>query len=273
MSSWTRPFAVLVVIALALGACGGGSSQSPSSQGTGSPAASGAPASAAPASAAPAPSEGAATAAPTTNAQGPNIGGAAAALANLDSYHLKTVMKMKGMTDSLFSAFGDGMEMEGTIIFRPTQAADIAISMGTEAQKLAMGYRLIGDKAWISLGDTWTETSAADAQKTLDGFAPEKMLGSFAGMPGLTAVGDETRNGVETVHYSASGDAIGSAIGDSIGLPGADWTVDFWVAKDAGYAVGYAIAGKNATGSFDMTLDVSDINSPSNSVEPPPAGG
>ena len=268
MSSWTRPFAVLAVIALALGACGGGSSQPPSSQGAGSPAASGAPA-----SVAPAPSDGAATAAPTTTAQGPDISGAAAALADLDSYHLKTVMKMKGMEDSLFSAFGDGMEMEGTIIFRPTPAADLAISMGTTAQKLVMGYRLIGDKAWVSLGDTWTETSADDAQTTLDSFAPEKMLGSFSGMPGLTAVGEETRNGVETVHYSASGDAIGAAIGNSLGLPGAAWTVDFWVAKDAGYAVGYAIVGKNDTGSFEMTLDVSDINSPSNSVEPPPAGG
>jgi hypothetical protein len=263
MSTWTRPLAVVAALALALAACGGASSPAPSTGGSPAPVTSEAPAA----------SGEAPTVAPTSGAQGPNISGAAAALADLDSYHLKTVMKMKGMEDSLFSAFGDGMEMEGTIIFRPTQAADLAISMGTEAQKLTMGYRLIGDKAWVSLGDSWTETSAADAQKTLDSFAPEKMLGSFSGTPGLTAVGDETRNGVETVHYSASGDAIGAAIGSSLGLPGADWTVDFWVAKDAGYAVGYAISGKNATGSFDMTLDVSDINSPSNTVEPPPAGG
>ena len=266
MSSWTRPLAGLAALALALAACGGSASQPPSTQGTGSPVASEAPASQAPSSEAPA------SAAPTDAGQGPDISGAAAALADLDSYHLNMVMKMTGMEDSLFSAFGDGMKMDGTIIFRPTQAADLSISMGTEAQKLVMGYRLIGDKAWVSLGDSWMETTADDAQQTIDSFAPEKMLGSFSGMSGLTAVGDETRNGVETVHYSASGNAIGDAIGESLGLPGADWTVDFWVAKDAGYAVGYAVEGKSATGSFEMTLDVSDITSPSHAVEPPPAG-
>lgn len=262
MSSRARSLAGLAIIALVVGACGGGASASPSTAGSSAPGASSAPAA----------SDAPATAAPTSAGQGPDLGGAAAALADLDSYHLKTVMTMKGMEDSLFAAFGDGLEMEGTIVFKPEQAADLTISMGTAAQKLEMGYRLLGDKAWISLGgDTWTETAAADAKTTIEGFAPAKLLGSFSGMTGLTAVGDESKNGVDTVHYQASGSAVGEAVGNSIGLPGADWTVDLWVAKDAGYAVGYAIVGTSDAGSFGMTLDVSDINSPSNIVEAPPA--
>jgi hypothetical protein len=37
--------------------------------------------------------------------------------------------------------------------------------------------------------------------------------------------------------------------------------------------VSYAIVGEGSSGSFEMTLDVTDINSPANVVEPPPAGG
>ncbi len=267
MSSWTRALAGLAALAIAIAACGGAASQAPSPGQSGAPVTSAAPGTAAPSDAGP--TAAVPSAAPTAGGQVPNISGAAAGLAGLDSYHLRTVMKMQGLTDSMFSMFGDGLLMEGTIVFRPTRAADITISMGKEAQKLEMGYRLLGEKAWVSLGGAWTESTAADAQKTIDSFAADKMLGSFAGVSGLTAVGEETKNGVATVHYSAPADVVGTALGSSIGLPGATWSMDFWVAKDAGYAVSYAVIGKSASGSFEMTLDVSDINSPANKVEAP----
>jgi len=264
MSSWSRPFTALAALALALAACGGAASPAPPAGGTSAP---GTPAAAA--SAAPAPSDAAPTVAPSAAGQGPDVAGAASALADLDSYHLKIGMKMEGLENSTFSMFGDGLEMEGTMIVRPTQAADIAISMGAEGQKTEMGYRLVGDQAWVRIGDSWMESSAADAQSTIDSFAADKMLGSFSGVSGMTAVGDETKNGIETTHYSASADAVGRALGSSIGLPDATWSMDFWVAKDAGYAVAYAVEGKGASGSFEMTLDVTDINNPANAVEKP----
>jgi hypothetical protein len=226
----------------------------------------------APATPTPAQSIVPATAAPTAGGAGPDVGGAAAALSDLDSYHLRTVMKMQGLEESLFSAFGDGLEMEGTIIFRPTRAADITMSMAVEGQKTDLGYRVIGDQAWISLGGSWMETPAEDAASVIDSLAADKMLGSFSGVSGLAPVGEETRNGVATVHYAASGASLSGILGSSTGLPNATWTVAFWVAKDAGYAVGYAVVGKSADGSFEMTLDITDINSPANKVEPPPAG-
>ncbi len=173
----------------------------------------------------------------------------------------------------MFAAFGDGLTMEGVVIFEPVRAADMTMSMGTAEQTLDVGYRVIGDKAWVSLGSGWIETPAEDAQKTIDSLAPDKMLGSFSGLTGLTPVGEETKNGVETVHYTASGEELGASMGSALGLPDATWTVDFWVAKDGGYAVSYAIVGESANGSFEMTLDVTDINDPANAVEPPPAGG
>jgi hypothetical protein len=263
MTSWTRPLAGLAALSLVLAACGGSASPAPATGGTSAPSTS------APSTGAPAPSEVAPTIAPTTGSEGPDLAGAAAALSGLDSYHLRTVMKMQGLKDSIFSFFGDGLEMEGTIIFRPTRAADISISMGTEAQKTIMGYRLIGDEAWISLGDSWMASTAEDAQSTIDSFAPDKMLGSFAGVSGLAAVGEETKNGVATIHYTAPGDVIAASLGNSIGLTDATWSMDLWVAKDAGYAVGYAVVGKGASGSFEMTLDVSRINDPGNNVEKP----
>jgi len=269
MSRSTRPLVGLAALALLVSACGGAASPAPPVDGSQVPVSSEEPVS----SEAPMSSDAPPTVAPTAGGMGPDVAGAAAALAELDSYHLRITMTMQGIEDGLFSMFGDGMAMEGTIIFRPTPAADIAISMGVEGQKLDMKYRLIDDKAWVSLGGSWMESTAEDAQSTIDSFAPDKMLGSFSGVGGLAAVGEESRNGVETVHYVASADAVGQSLGSSIGLPDATWSMDFWVAKDAGYAVSYAVLGEGAGGSFGMTLDVTDINSPANTVEAPTVGG
>ncbi len=264
MSRCTRPLVGLAALVIAIAACGGGASPAAPTTSSTAPGATDAPATSEPAS----------TVAPTEDAAaGPDIGGAAAALADLNSYHLAITMTMQGLESSMFAAFGDGLTMEGTVIFEPVKAADMTMSMGTAEQKLDVGYRVIGDKAWVSLGTGWIETPAEDAQKTIDSLAPEKMLGSFSGLTGLTPVGEETKNGVETVHYTASGEELGAMMGSSLGLPDAEWTVDFWVAKDGGYAVSYAIVGTGSNGSFEMTLDVTEINNPANAVEPPPAGG
>ncbi len=266
MSSKGRLLAAFATLSLAFAACGGTASPAAETPGSTAPAASSAPSSSDPA---PVTTPAAVATAGTTGA---DISGAATALADLDSYHLLITMKTQGLDEGAFAMFGDGMEMEGTIIFRPTKAADMSISMGAAAQKLAMKYRVIGDKAWVSMGDSWMESPEADAQSMIDSFSADQMLGSFGGVGGLTAVGDETKNGVATTHYTAAADAVGQAVGSSIGLADAKWSMDFWVAKEGGYAVSYAIAGKNASGSFEMNLDVTDINSASNVVEVPTVG-
>lgn len=263
MSRCTRPLVGLAALVLAIAACGGGASPAAPEASSAAPAPTNVPAT----------SDAPPTVAPTDDAAaGPDIAGAAAALADLDSYHLAINMSMQGLEDSLFSMFGDGLVMEGTVIFRPVKAADITMSMGPADEKLEIGYRLIGDQAWVSLGSGWIESPAEDAQQSIDSLAPDKMLGSFSGLTGLTPVGEEAKNGVETIHYTASGEELGAMIGSSLGLPDSEWTVDFWVAKDGGYAVSYSVVGEGSGGSFEMTLDVTDINNPANAVEPPPAG-
>jgi hypothetical protein len=263
MIKWSRPLVGLATLVLIAAACGGGASGSPAATAEGSapPAATDAPATGAPS----------ATETPAAGGDGPDVAGAAAALADLESYDLKITMRMEGVEESMFAAFGDGLTMEGTVIFKPVRAADITMSMGTADQPMDIGYKVIGDQAWVSLGDAWIETPADDAQQTIDSLAPEKLVTGFGTIPGLDTVGDETRNGVATTHYRASGDDLAAMLGDTLGLTDATWTVDFWVAKDGGYAVGYSVTGQGTTGLFEMTLDVSGINDPSNAVEPPPA--
>ncbi len=258
MSSWTRTLAWLALLALAVAACGGGATSAPTSDGSAPPVASAAPS-----------ASGSPSTAPTSGDQGPDLAGAAAALGGLDSYRLRTVMTMEGLEESAFSLFGDGMEMEGTIIFRPTRAADISFAMGPEGQKTEMGYRLVGDAAWIRIGESWMVSTAQEAQSMIDSFAPDKLLGSFGGVSGLVSVGDESKNGIATTHYTAPGDAVGQAMGSAIGLAGATWTMDLWVANEAGYVVSYSVAGRGASGSFEMTFDISAINDPANTVQKP----
>lgn len=266
MSRWIRPLAGLAVLAIAVAACGGSASQAPSTPG--SSAAPGATATA------PAATDAAVTPAPSTAEGAPNITTGAAALADLDSYKMKITMAMAGLESSLFSAFGDGMTLDSTIVMKPTKAADMKVSMGKADQKLEVGYRLIGDKAWINLGgDSWMESTAADAEKTVDSFAPGKMFGGFSNMAGMNAVGDETKNGVASTHYTASGTAVADALNTQLGLKDGTWTVDYWVAKDGGFPVAYVVEGKGSdSAAFSMALEISDINNPSNTIEAPTVG-
>lgn len=264
MSSWTRPVAGLAALAIAIAACGGSATPAASTQATSAPGTSQPAASEATASTAPE-----ATAVPTTGGTGGGVAGAASSLANLDSYHLKMALATTGMQDSMFSAFGDGFLVDLTQINLPAKAADVSISMGTAASKMTLGYRLVGDKAWMRIGDSWTPSTAAEVQSSLDSFAPDKLFGGFEGVSGVTPAGDETKNGVHTTHYTVASAAVADAVGSSIGLPNATWTVDFWMAKDGGYPIAYSVVGKGATGSFSMTLDVTDINSSSNKVDAP----
>lgn len=261
MSRLARPLAGLAMLALLVAACGGGSSPAPGAA-TAEPGSTAAP---------PAATD-APTAAPTSAGAVPDLTAGAAALADLDSYRMKVTMAMKGLESAAFAAFGDGLIMDATVVMKPEKAVDMTVSMGTADQKLEMGYRVIGDKAWVNLGN-WMEASAEDAKSTIDSFAPEKMFGGFSSVKGMSAVGDETKSGVATTHFAASGTDFASDLNEMFGLANGTWTVDYWVAKDGGYPVAYTVEGKgDGDTSFLMSLEISDINSASNVVEAPATG-
>ena len=258
---------VMLIAALALVACGGGAA----------PAASSAPGAtqAAGSTAAPAQtSGGGATEAPAASPAGGgiNIGGAAASLENLDNYSFKIEMKAEGGSEFMLVPAGGSLVMKGDVILKPTQAVDVTMTTGDGSTTTAIGYRIIGDTAYINLGgDSWMAAPADDAEKAVDAFKPEQMLGSFSSLEGLSKVGEEDKNGIPSDHYSSTSDP---GIGDMFGLPGATWTSDVWVAKDGGYVVSAAITatGKSASGeqgTFVMSVDVTGANDPNLVIEAP----
>jgi hypothetical protein len=263
----TLPVPVIMLVAvLALAACGGGSTPAASSEPGATPAAG--------STAAPVATSGAASEAPAASSTGGaiNIGGAAASLDNLDNYSFKIEMKAEGGSEFMMVPSGGSLVMEGDVILKPTQAVDVTMTTNDGTTASVIGYRIIGETAYINLGgDSWMAAPADDAASAVDAFKPEQMLGSYSNLEGLSKVGEEDKNGIPSDHYSSTADP---GIGSMFGLPGATWTSDVWIAKDGGYVVSAAMTatGKNASGqqgTFVMTVDVTGAYNPNLVIEPP----
>ncbi len=223
----------------------------------------------------PAATAGVATSAPAPNV-GTGIGGAVTALEDLTSYTFAIGIAAEGTAGFSFVPSDGSMTISGTAILEPEIAMDLTMSTRDAAgAEAAFGYRIIGDQAYVSLGtDMWIETSAEDAQRTVESLKPGGFLSSFGSMDAMQPVGDEMKNGVSCTHYSGEAPA---ALGAMFGLPAGTWTTEAWVAKDGGYVVSAAVTGEAPDGTFTMTVDIGDFNSPSNTVEAPsdftPMGG
>ena len=258
----------LLATTLLVAACGGSSNATTAPGATAAPGATEAP----PATVAPGATE--ATAPEATSGLG--ISGAAAKLEDLTSYKFAISMAAEGTAGFSLVAAGGSMTIAGTVILDPVVAMDMTMTTKDAAgAESAFGYRIIGDKAYVSLGpDMWMETSAEDAQSTVDSFKPENFMAGFGNLEDMKAVGDENKNGIETTHYQG---AAPSSIGSMFGLPTGTWTMDAWIAKDGGYLVASAVTGESPDGKFTMTVDIKDLDSRDNTVEAPasftPIGG
>jgi hypothetical protein len=265
----TPPVPVLMLVAVlalvALAACGGGSTPAASSEPGATPSAGSA---AAPA----ATSDAAATEAPAAGGA-VNLGDAAASLENLDNYSFKMEMKAEGGSKGMMGmvASGGSIVMEGALQLKPIQAADITMTLGDGSQSSKIGYRIIGDKAYMNLGgDSWMAAPADEAATTIDSLKPDKMLKGYA-TSDMSKVGEEDKNGIPSVHYQSTKDP---GVGSMLGLPTATWTIDTWLAKDGGFPVSALIVaeGKNdagEAGSFSVSVDVTSINDPNLKIEAP----
>jgi hypothetical protein len=259
--------ALVLVAVLTLAACGGSSTPAASSEPGATPATG--------ATAAPeATSGGEATQAPAASPAegGIDIGGAAASLENLDNYSFKIEMKAEGGSEFMMVPAGGSLVMEGDVILKPAEAVDVTMTTSDGTTASVIGYRIIGDTAYINLGgDSWMSAPADDAASAVDSFKPEQMLGSYSSLEGLSKVGEEDKNGIPSEHYTSTSDP---GIGSMFGLPGATWTTDVWIAKDGGFVVSAAMTatGKNESGeqgTFVMTVDVTGANDPNLVIEPP----
>ena len=260
MTRTRRTIATALAATLLVAGCGGGSGATTAPASTG-PAATTAPA---------------ATAGPSSQASGgAGIGGAVTALGDLTSYKFAIGMAAEGSASFTLLSDGGSMTISGTVITQPA-AMDMAMTTTDKTGASAtFAYKVVDGKAYVSMApDQWMETSAADAQSTIDSFKPEKFMSSFGSLDTLQVVGDETKNGVATTHYKGTAPA---EMGALFGLPTGTWTMEAWVAKDGGFLVSSALTGEATDGKFTMTMDVTDLNSPANTVVAPasftPIGG
>jgi hypothetical protein len=270
-SSRTVGVPVLMLLAvLALGACGGGSTPA-ATAGSGATGATAAPGT----TDAPAATDGAASTEAPAASGGIDIGGAAASLDDLDNYSFKIEMKSDGAADGMMGLVkaGGSISMAGTVVLRPTQAADVTMTLSDGTSSTEIGYKVIGDTAFTSFGGTWMSTPADDAEKAIDSFKPDKMLGSYSSMEGLTKVGDEDKNGMATEHWTSTVEP-GAGASSIFGLPDATWQSDVWIAKEGGFVVSAVLTASGKTeageaGSFTISVDVTAVNTPNVTIEPP----
>lgn len=250
------PLALAIAAVLAVAACGGSSAtQAPASLAP-STAASTAPAASTPAS--PDVSQPSAEASEPAGGDEGGLSGAAARLSGMDSYKFKIVM-----TGGSFGSLLGTEPITGTVTTNP-KAAQMSM-MGMEIVE-------VDGKTWVKLGTDWTESTDSSTSSLADSFSPEKMFGSTlsgSAAAGYKAVGEEPKNGVAAVHYTADATVLGT-YGSLFGVEGnATWSADVWVAKDGGYPVSMSVLATGGTEEFKMIFDVTDINSPSNKIVSP----
>jgi hypothetical protein len=261
-----RGLALAGAVALAVAACSGSSST---------------PAPSSPAAASSAPAVASAPAASTGAAASADAGGATgnpiSALSDLNSYKLNLTMSSKGTTGGL-AALGD-ISMQGTVVAKPEKATDITVTLGgaapgASAAGLSMRIVEVNGKTYTDFGTgTLTESTDSSQASMAASLSPEKLLGSLTSyLTLMQPVGDEQKNGVATTHYQGDDKTFAAAAPAlaMLGLKDAKWTWDVWIAKEGGYAVSYAMNGSGSdNASMSVTMDVSDVNSPSNVVKGP----
>jgi hypothetical protein len=145
-----------------------------------------------------------------------------------------------------FTESDGGLPFSGTIINKPTKA--MWIDEGA-TQTIA-----IGTKTWSSFdgGNTWY-TSGSSSQ--VDDVPSHYYAFWFdAHSTGFKSVGDESKNGVQCVHFQSG-------------------VSDLWIAKDGDFPVSgvsaYAAAVSGHAPLVSFSFDITHVNDPSNKVAPP----
>lgn len=238
-----RVGALSTVLVLTLAACGSASSSPGASAGTAS-------------------STEASTPSPTTaesanpTAPPPDLGQAASGISVLSSYVLDIVVNAGDQGTQSISI---------TAVHDPVSAAHYVYG---DIEFIVIN----GQGAWIRQGGTWIDApgGAGAFQSTFDALAPDNIVANYSlGLyaSDLVDVGTEQTNGVETRHFHLDAATAGAG---SVGFP-ADGTMDAQIATDGGYLVSMQYAGTNPeTGTrVELSIEVTQVNDPSISIEPP----
>ena len=156
------------------------------------------------------------------------------------------------------------LRIAGTVINKPAAALSMTVS-GAQ-------YILVGGLAWTSVDATsWTPVDP-DAVALTD-FLPSQYYATWfdAVAPGFKAQGEESRNGIACVHYTADASLRGLYLGTAGTAAG--FQADLWVARDGGFPVGgifgYSTSIGSSGGDFGFSFDISHVNDAANTVVPP----
>lgn len=239
--------ATLIVSAVVLAACGGGTATTTPSAGepTAEPASAG-------------PSAATSEAAPSE--------GALPSLGAIPSFDLSALSGALPGVDSYQTSMSvDGEEKyRSVVVTQPELSKAITILDGGEPSQRIV---VIGDEAWIADGadGTFEAVPAQMASTFLVAFDPALMLGGFASVDWGTAgaqLGTEDKNGVQAHHLRIDSTTAAGLAGQ---IP-AGAAVDVWVAE-AGHLVAWEMSGFPQEA--NISIQVTNVNDPGNQVERP----
>jgi hypothetical protein len=203
------------------------------------------------------------------------LNGAATALGKINSYQFKMTLAGTSFSSTLGALGGDtatgsaAMDVSGTIILKPAQAADVTV--------MGMHIIEIGGYSYLDLGTGQFIKTPSTGKSMADAFSPSTMFSSSmstATDSGYNKVGSESKNGVQTDHYQASAATLamlGTALSSELGGATVTWSSDVWIATPGGYPVSYAVVAKTSDGTvvYEVSFDLSNINDSSNKVTAP----
>ena len=275
MKKWI-PIVVIMIVALVLSACGGGAP-------TTAPEATRQPAESKPAAQPTRPSaeQPAAVDSPTATPEAFKLDNVTAGLGELNSYKATFSMTFEGKED--------GQPKTGTMAFAeefvkdPPAKRTVITGMGamfggdtgtpTPGQPAGIESIEVGGKQYSKMGDICTQITAESGPQANTMLDPNSIIG---GVRGARRVGNETVNGVPTVHYKLDVSGL-----ETLGYLNGDG--DVWVADPGNYVVKYTFqatgtdkffgSGSNTDGTIKWDYEVTDINQPINIQPPADCGG
>jgi hypothetical protein len=215
---------------------------------------------------------GTTAAAGTAGSGSDSLGDASGAFQNISSFQFKMTLA-GGTYGDMLSMFGGSGEtgsvpftMSGTIVLKPQKAADI--NMGTFHIIEVDGY----DYVDMGLG-SYVKQAVTGSTSMADSFSPETMFSSMLDASSTSdykSVGTGDRNGVQAVHYQATSAAL-KGLGSSLGVSGATWSSDVWIAVDGGYPVSFSVIGTAADKSvaYQVSFDITNVNDSGNKITAP----
>jgi len=161
-----------------------------------------------------------------------------------------------GLLD-LFGSLSEDTTMEFSYV-----APDRWSVVVSEGGQECCSYIVVGSQAWYKEAESmdWTEEPASDEFAS---FSPQEFCEVVEELPmSLELQGEETVNGIETVHYQDSEET--SAYEWLMGEASLEYTYDIWLAESGNWPVKMIYDAECEVG-----WEISDLNDPSIVVEPP----